>query len=225
MLEDFAHHLKEKGWFDKTTMAIDEKPLEAMEQVIRLIKGLPDPFKISLAGSSHQLLDKEIYDYSITTREKYDSVVLSRRNMNTLPITYYTCCTEDHPNTFTFSLPAEAAFIPLHSAARNLSGYLRLAYNSWSAQPWTDSRFGSWSSGDTYFVYPGPGSSIRFEQLIRGIQDYIKIQLIKNTLMSSNDNDGLRELEQVLNRCTVAGLKGNGAAKMVASVEAIINKF
>lgn len=225
MLQDFAKHLKSKGWFDKTTIAMDERPLEAMEGVIQLIKSLPDPFKISLAGSYHQSLDKDIYDYSITTGEHYDSSVLSRRKRANLPTTYYTCCSEDLPNTFTFSPPAEAAFIPLLSAARGLSGYLRWAYNAWPEQPLTDSRFGSWSSGDTYFVYPGPGSSIRFEQLIRGIQDYEKIQLIKKELNSKKDNAALKDLETALKGCTVEALREEGSSRLVDDVESAINRF
>lgn len=225
MLKDFASHLKKKGWFEKTTIAMDERPLEAMEKVIQLIKGLPDPFKISLAGSYHRSLDKDIYDYSITTREHYDQEVLNRRNKAGLPTTYYTCCTEDHPNTFSFSPPAEGAFIPLLSAARNLSGYLRWAFDAWPEHPLTDSRFGSWSSGDTYFVYPGPGSSIRFEQLIRGIQDFEKIRLLKAEMTAGQDKAGLQKINQVLGNCTVDQLRKTGASAIVGSVEAVINKF
>lgn len=225
MLEDFAKHLKTKGWFNKTTIAMDERPLEAMEGVIKLIKSLPSPFKMSLAGSYHKVLDNDIYDYSITTGEHYDPSVLSRRMKANLPTTYYTCCSEDLPNTFTFSPPAEAAFIPLLSAARGLTGYLRWAYNAWPQKPLKDSRFGSWSSGDTYFVYPGPGSSIRFEQLIRGIQDFEKIQLIKKELSNKNENQKLKELETALEGCTVEELRKRGASNLVESVESVINKY
>ena len=41
-----------------------------------------------------------------------------------------------------------------------------------------DSRFRAWPSGDTYFVYPGPYSSVRFEKLIEGIQDHEKIRIL-----------------------------------------------
>lgn len=225
MLEDFASHLIQKGWFDRTCIAMDERPLEDMEKVIRLVKGLPHPFKLSLAGSYHKALDKEIYDYSITTREHYDKDVLERRLKAGLPTTYYTCCSEDHPNTFSFSPPAEAAFIPLLSAARGLTGYLRWAFNAWPSDPLTDSRFGSWSSGDTYLVYPGPGSSIRYEQLIRGIQDFEKIRIIKAALKSKDNQAGLQALEQALQHITVKKLRALGAASLVKEVEEVIAQY
>ena len=225
MLEDFARHLKAKGWFDKTCIAMDERPLEAMQKVISLIKGLPHPFKLSLAGSYHKELDKEIYDYSITTRESYDQEVLHRRLAAGLPTTYYTCCSEDHPNTFSFSPAAEAAFIPLLSASRQLTGYLRWAYNAWPENPLTDSRFGSWSSGDTYLVYPGPQSAVRFEQLIRGIQDFEKIRLLKESFKAAHNERALENLEKVLSQCTVENLKKQGAKALVQAVETTINQY
>ena len=47
---------------------------------------------------------------------------------------------------------------------------LRWAYNSWAADPQYDSRYGGWTSGDTYFVYPYNRSSVRFERLRDGIE-------------------------------------------------------
>lgn len=38
MLNDFAKHLKQKGWFEKTTIAMDERPMEAMKKAIAIIK-------------------------------------------------------------------------------------------------------------------------------------------------------------------------------------------
>ncbi|HEY5368179.1 MAG TPA: DUF4091 domain-containing protein [Hanamia sp.] len=39
-----------------------------------------------------------------------------------------------------------------------------------------------WPSGDTYFVYPGGRSSIRFERLREGIQDYEKFKILRAQL-------------------------------------------
>ena len=47
-------------------------------------------------------------------------------------------------------------------------------------QPNQDSRYParSWASGDCYLVYPGC-TSIRFERLVEGIQDFEKIRILK----------------------------------------------
>jgi hypothetical protein len=85
------------------------------------------------------------------------------------------------PNTLTFSSPAESAFLGWHAAAVNFCGYLRWAYNSWINNQLVDSRFGNLPAGDCFLVYPG-GSSIRMERLVEGIQDYEKIQILRNEL-------------------------------------------
>lgn len=54
----------------------------------------------------------------------------------------------------------------------NMDGFLRWAYKSWPQTPLADSRFTAWPAGDTYQFYPGPLSSIRFEKLMEGIQDF-----------------------------------------------------
>src|SRR5690606_23291654 len=110
---------------------------------------------------------------------QFDETILKERIAEGKPSTYYTCCVENYPNGFTFSPPAEHVWIGWYAAAKGFTGYLRWAYNSWVADPLRDSRFRSWPAGDTYQVYPGPRTSIRFEKLIEGIQDFEKIKLLQ----------------------------------------------
>ncbi|MBP9984589.1 MAG: DUF4091 domain-containing protein, partial [Prevotella sp.] len=78
------------------------------------------------------------------------------------------------------------AYIGWFTAANNFDGFLRWAFNSWVENPETDSRFRTWPAGDTYIVYPEARSSIRYERLVEGIQDYEKIRIIKKQLLKSN---------------------------------------
>ena len=70
----------------------------------------------------------------------------------------------------------------MHAVAGGYDGYLRWAVNSWTADPLRDSRFRTWAAGDTYSIYPGPRSSIRFERLVEGIQDCEKIRILREEL-------------------------------------------
>ena len=56
-LRDFARHLKSKGWFDKTTIAMDEREMEDMQNAIKLIKQADANYKVSLAGNYHQEIE------------------------------------------------------------------------------------------------------------------------------------------------------------------------
>ncbi|HWK04370.1 MAG TPA: glycoside hydrolase domain-containing protein [Puia sp.] len=225
MLIDFRNHLKAKGWFEKTAIAMDERALEDMQKVIALVKGVDTAFKLSLAGSYHPEIEKDIYDYSIGSADHFDSVTLQRRIGEGRPTTYYTCCVEGHPNTFTFSSPAEAEWLGWYAANKHYNGYLRWAYNSWPRQPLQDSRFGTWSAGDTYFIYPGAGSSIRFERLREGIQDYEKIRLLRAFLMKTHQAAALEKLQALIGAFDMGALRSMDAADQLQRARVVLNEL
>ncbi|MCS3798609.1 glycoside hydrolase domain-containing protein [Niastella sp. OAS944] len=222
MLTGFVQHLKQKGWYHKTAIAMDERPLEDMQKVIRLIREVDSGIKISLAGSYHHELASELYDYCIASAENFDSTVLRKRIDAGLPTTYYTYCWEGHPNTFTFSPPAEAAWLGWYAANKQFNGYLRWAYNCWPKDPLHDSRYSTWSAGDTYFVYPG-GSSIRFERLVEGIQDYEKIRMLKDKYKDQPAK--LQPLLDVLKIFETAALQEQPAAMQLQKAKAVLNAY
>ena len=225
MLNDFVKHLKAKGWFNITAIAMDERPMEDMLQALAVIRKADKQFKVSLAGSYHAPLANEIYDYCIASKESFPEDVMKTRLQQGLPTTFYTCCTEGYPNTFTFSPPAEAVFMGWHAAHKGYTGYLRWAYNCWVKDPLHDSRFRAWAAGDTYFVYPGPRSSIRFERLVEGIQDYEKIRLLKEEFAKTNNTAALNKLDHLLQPFDIATLKTTPAADLLKNAQAALNEF
>jgi Domain of unknown function (DUF4091)/Family of unknown function (DUF6067) len=225
MLNDFVKHLKAKGWFNITAIAMDERPMEDMQQAMAVIRKADKDFKLSLAGSYHAPLANEIHDYCIALREAFPADVMKARLAKGLPTTFYTCCTEGFPNTFTFSPPAESAFMGWHAALKGYNGYLRWAFNCWVANPLQDSRFRSWSAGDTYFVYPGPRSSIRFERMVEGIQDYEKISVLRAEFKKTNNTAGLTELDNILKPFEEATLKTTPAAVILEEAKKKLNSF
>jgi len=225
MLADFARHLKIKGWFNKTTIAMDERPMEDMQKAIALIKAADKDFKISLAGNYHAQIQHDLVDYSVATNQIIDDSTMRSRKNSRFTTTYYTCCTEGHPNTFTFSAPAEATWLSWYAANKGYDGYLRWAYNCWTKDPLRDTRFGAWSSGDAFLIYPGPRSSIRFERLIEGIQDFEKIRILKGQFIRNNEPDKLLQLEKALHNFDVNALDDLVAAKMINDAQAILNSF
>ena len=180
MLKVFAQHLQEKGWFDICAIAMDERPEEVMTEVIRVIRSVNPDFKISLAGNYHPSIEKEIYDYCIAYGQEFPEDVLARRKAEGKISTYYTCCTEIAPNLFTVSDPQDGLLLGMEMLRRKSDGYLRWAYNSWPLEPLLDSRFRTWSSGDTYIVYPGNRTSIRFERFRDGIEEFEKVKSLGN---------------------------------------------
>ncbi len=197
-LRDFARHLRRQGWFGRTAISMDERSLEDMTAAIRVIRDADPEFHITLAGAYHPEIETELSYLSVPYAHPLDSTVIQRRRQRGQTTTYYVCCTESFPNTFTFSEPAEAAFIPIHALAQDYDGVLRWAYNSWTASPMRDTRFRSWPAGDTYLVYPGGRSSVRFERLVEGIQCCEKIRQLRRHLQQSADRRGLARLDSAL---------------------------
>lgn len=223
MLKDFTKHLKQKGWFEKTAIAMDERPMDAMKSVINLLKTIDPAWKIALAGDYHPEIEKDIYDYCIASAHQFPKETLADRSKKNLISTWYTCCVEKYPNGFTFSPPAEHVWLGWYTAAKRMDGYLRWAYNSWTADPIKDSRFITWPAGDTYQVYPGPMTSIRFEKLIEGVQDFEKINLLRKEYRSKNQPDKLKALENGLQTFEIKQLEKQSAEQMVANVKSLLN--
>lgn len=84
--------------------------------------------------------------------------------------------------------------------AAGLDGVLHWAYNSWVETPLQDSRFRTWPAGDTYIVYPQNRSSIRFERMLEGIQDYEKVALLRKKWTDTKDQDKLRALDAAIKK-------------------------
>ena len=219
MLKAFAAHLKEKGWFEKTFISMDERSLQQMQAAIAVIKKYAPGMKISMAGNYHPEIEADIYDYclGIETYKSYTPELLARRRAEGKVSTYYTCCSAEYPNLFTFSDPADAAFIALEALAKDLDGYLRWAYNSWTVTPEEDSRFTAWPAGDTYVVYPFSVSSVRWERLVQGIQLFEKYKILLAEAKAAGDAERVDGLENLLRSVDIK--------KISTDSEAIVNGF
>jgi len=198
-LTDFVKHLKEKGWLELTNIAMDERNPKDMEATLLILKKYAPELGISLADN-HKSYKRYpfIKDMCIGARDQATPEDIKERRERGLITTYYVCCSHEFPNIFTFSEAAEATYISWYAAAADYDGFLRWAYNSWVENPLTDSRFRTFPAGDTYFVYPDARSSIRYERLLEGVQDFEKIHIIRKILESKNEMGKLEELSNMI---------------------------
>ena len=226
MLKSFAEHLKEKGWFEITHIAMDERALKDMLATIDVVYKADPDFKLSLAGTYHKELLEHLDDYCITLAEKFTPEELQKRKAEGKVTTFYTCCTEPRPNTFTFSPLAEAEWLGWWAAKINVDGYLRWALNSWVKDPLLDSRFTAWAAGDTYILYPGGRTSTRFERLIEGVQAYEKIRVLRNeTDKRGRKKNYDKQIEKILEPFNEFNLQEVPASKVVNQAKAALNKL
>lgn len=223
-LKAFKKHLAEKGWNNITRIAMDERGPEDMKAMLSLLNQYAPEFGVSFADNhkSYKLYPKELKDMSVAFGHPVDEKDLVQRREKGYISTHYVCCSDAFPNTFTFSPPAEGVFIGWYTIAADFDGFLRWAYNSWVENPLQDSRFRTWPAGDTYQVYPGNRSSIRFETLRDGIEDAEKIRILRQDLLSKNMLDELDYLNHVVAQFNITS-KPDNLESMLADAKNTLN--
>ena len=195
-LTDFTKHLKEKGWENKTLIAMDERSPAEMKAMLSLLKEAAPTLGVALADNhkSYKLYPDQLIDLCVAHGATVEQDDRTYRAENNYVTTWYVSCAHDFPNVFTFSPPAEGAFIGWYTMAGNFDGFLRWAYNSYTKESPVDTRFRTWPAGDTHIVYPNSRSSIRFERLMEGIQDAEKIRIVRETLQQDTSDEGKQKL-------------------------------
>lgn len=197
-LQSMARHLKEKGWYEKTMVVMDERGLPDMLNARRVAQKAVPGIKMSLAGNYHEELVDSLESYTVIKGDWFPSDVLKRRRDNGYISLLYTCCATPAPNIFSNSEPADAAYLPVYSTATGFDGYLHWSFTNWTDNPLTDTRFHMFAPGDTYFVYPDGRSSIRYERLLEGVQMSEKLRILRAELEAARDSEGLMILENAL---------------------------
>ena len=225
-IADFSRHLKAKGWFEKTMIAMDERPMESMQAVLSLIRRTEPDFKISLAGNYHEPINLGIADFSegFAPKKEFPESAKAKRKELGLTTTFYTCCAEAHPNMFVISDPDEAAWLGWFAQAENYDGYLRWAYNSWTMDPLADARFRTWPAGDCFVVYPGGRGSVRFSKLVEGIQDFEKIRILKEQWRKEDDDSKLSHLAGILKSFSSEKLLEEGPANALTAAKSFLDE-
>ncbi len=229
-LADFSQHLKSRGWLEKTTIALDEREEEEMTNMFKFIAEAAPEFKITMAGFYHESINLDIYDFSSNWRDygRIPAEAIQKRKDAGLITTYYVACGIPQPNNFTFSPPAESCFEGWLASAMGFDGFLRWAYNSWPVNPMMDSRYIKWPAGDTYFIYPGPLSSVRFERLREGIQDYEKIRILREELDQKTGAEAQAakiRLDEFLSTIDSKTLDKKSAAEVIQEGKLLINEI
>ncbi len=219
-LKAFEKHLKQKGWLGRVAIAMDERPDAMMKKVIDMINDTAPSLMVASA-TNHAPKEFKIHDWSAILNHPYNPEVVAKRAADPmLETTFYVCTGPRVPNTFTFSPPAESTWLGHFAAAEGLSGFLRWAYNSWTEDPFFETKYPAkgWPSGDCYLVYPGPRSSLRFERLREGIQDYEKIRILRNRAAKDRRpavKATLKELDEALEKYSYNAVQSTPAENFV----------
>ena len=184
-LERFAAHVREKGWFANTIMAMDERAPEDVAKVVAFVRRHAPGMRVSMAGNrrpsdfrgiSIDVYSQVLRDGNVTPEFLAEAAERAKKGLVT---THYVCCSPRKPNTFMESGPGEAFWCGASPAFLGLDGFLRWAWNSWPQNPRADASYGSWRAGDTFLCYPKGEPSWRFLELRNGIVAAEKVRILK----------------------------------------------
>ena len=235
----FHEFLNAKGWLEKVYIAFDEKPDDIMASVKKMLADFAPDLKIALAANtrsdefatiddlclSGNFDDKGIAEVPPAKRRAMgvaalltpdDAHATTKARKSKIITTYYVCCGPAYPNTFIFSPIVEARMLPWLAAQGGYDGFLRWSYNDWSESPYLHPEYAPFPTGDCNFVYPGengPVSSLRWEQLREGIQDYELALMAASKLKTSED---MVDYEQAI---SLSCRTPNGHEKAVGDIE------
>ena len=224
-LTDFREHLNNRGWLNITNIAMDERSPQDMKATLDLLTSVAPEFGVSLADNHKSYRQYPLLkDICLAFGETFDEADLAFRRQNGLISTYYVCCADKFPNVFTFSDPAEGAYIGWYAIAAGFDGFLRWAYNSWVEDPVRDTRFRTWPAGDTYIIYPNARSSIRFERLREGIQDAEKIRILREEFENAAP-EKLQKLYQAVETFNVHTIPDKPAREMLHNAKTILEEL
>ncbi len=197
-LQSFASHLRERGWYDRTMIAMDERGLDDMLIAYQVAQDAVPGIAMSLAGSYHPELVDKLKCYTLIKGDFFPAQVMRDRRSRGLTTLMYTCCATTAPSQFSNSAPADGAYIPVYATATGHDGYLHWSFINWTDNPLEDSRFRMFAPGDTFMVYPDGRSSVRYERMVEGVQMSEKLRMLRQAFTQAGDIEGLALLEDAL---------------------------
>jgi hypothetical protein len=189
-LREYSRHVREQGMAGRVLIHIGDEPHGSqMEDYARIAsmahRYAPDlPIIEALDVSKDYDFFDEHVDVWAPLLGRYDphiDLIRARREAGK-QVWHYTCLFPrgHHPNRFVDYPLLKTRILHWMNYRWDLTGYLHWGWNAWTPDPFNDlePEWGSGSTlpaGDAFIVYPGSDGvldSIRYEQMLEGIQDY-----------------------------------------------------
>ncbi len=189
-LREYARHVKEMGMAGRVLIHVGDEPHgEQMKDYARIAPmahkyapGLRIIDALDVSGD-YEFFDEHV-DVWAPLLGRYDEhidVIRARRAAGK-QVWHYTCLFPrgSHPNRFVDYPLLKTRILHWINYRWDLTGYLHWGWNAWTPDPFSDlePEWGGGTTlpaGDAFIVYPGSDGvldSIRYEQMLEGIQDY-----------------------------------------------------
>lgn len=232
-LTDFMAHTREKGWFDRVYVSMDERPANVVEAVLDLVESVRDGdghcFKTSLAVftfDTEYLFDR-VTDLSLAyamDASKLKTIAAHRRELG-LTTTLYTCGAQ---NSALENQPGESLYSIWYAASEGTDGFLRWAFDAFNDDPRVSSEHRLFAAGDIYLIYPDVKgadtmracSSARFEKLAEGCRDISKLNMLRQAYP-----DGVKDLDKTLKSIARSGAGTRSLTSEKATLDSVARRY
>jgi len=217
-----SNFLSERGWLSKTSIVIEDKNQEYLTDFIYWMRQYEPEFRITLITKRYrpELLDS-VQHLGLSAQYITAESMIEMKKAEGVKTSLAIDCDLERPNMFSFSSPAEASWFGWFAAAHGLDGMYFDGFNNWTPQPLKDGRSSYSPAGAGFLIYPECRSSIRFERLKEGIQDFEKISILLKDLTPAEQ----KELQRLLARFTVHRMDDHEAANVVMSGRELLNQL
>ena len=191
LLRELERHAGEMGWAGDVFVALDELPRAETAAAAAVVRRHAPSLKFQMSGNRapSQFKGIVIDSYSQGMHKpsyfppEFIGEVAARKSAG-LITTIYVCCEPQRPNCLVLSPLVEQRWLGLFMAAKGFDGFLKSTSHRWppAVDPLEDSScLPHFPCGDSFLLYPGPRSSLRWESLRDGFEDYEKVAELRAT--------------------------------------------
>lgn len=202
LLKNLQEHLREKGWLQKTLLHVsdeaeakDHRDYREMVQLVK--KHAPEIKTIDAILSPFELDAVDVPVPVLHLLHRWEDRLPKDRET-----WFYTCVVPQgpYPNRLIQNRLIDTRVLHWINRRYHMPGYLHWAVNFWNDKPFEDaeadpSYHGHLPAGDMWIMYPGPLSSIRWEAMRDGIEDYELLRLLDRAADSVCGTLGAKEFD------------------------------
>ena len=189
LLKQLEAHAKAKGWEGRVYVALDELKRDDVKACSELLAKCAPSFKFQMSGNRNPSMFEGIridnYSQELRNPSYVDErfrATLAERKAKGIITTAYVCCNPPRPNCLVRSPLHEQRWLGLYLYALGVDGFLKSTSHRWMnhVDPLVDTNCRPhFPCGDSFLLYPGARSSVRWESLRDGWEDYEKLACLE----------------------------------------------
>ena len=182
-------HLHEKGWLKRAMIHIADEPipgnLESWQALSRIVhRAAPKIPRIDAIHVRDCGGELEVYCPELGYFDKWYDHLSQLQKQGKIELWFYTCCNPRglYANRFTDYELIKPRLLHWMNYYYDARGYLHWGLAYWTDKPYKDAAKGALPPGDAWIIYPGkdgPVSSIRWEALRDGVEDFELLWLLE----------------------------------------------